>query len=92
MNERADIRPYKVSQIAEGILNSEFVGNTISINVKKTGYEEISYDEETKILRIPVKSDNFITIIDGAHRTLGNAKAFQIKPDIDINYSLNIFF
>jgi hypothetical protein len=91
MGELPDIRTYKTSQITKQILNREFVGNTISLNIKKTGFEEYSYDEETMTLVIPIKVENSIVIIDGAHRIIGNAKAYQLDPNIDINWSLNIF-
>jgi hypothetical protein len=91
MNELPDIRGYKVNQIAQQILDGDFIGNTISINIRKTGFEEFDYDEETMTMTIPVKTENLINLIDGAHRTLGNAKAYQIDSDIDINWSLNIF-
>lgn len=85
-----DIRTYKVSQITKMILQGEYTTDTLTLNIRKTNSERIDYDKDTQILRIPIIKENYIDIVDGIHRTIGNSKALAINPDLDISWSLNI--
>lgn len=88
--ESPDIRPHKVNQITKAIVNNEYTTDDITLNIRKTGFEKIDYDDKTLTLRIPICKENYIDIVDGCHRIMGSNKALTIKPDLEIYWTLHI--
>lgn len=64
--QKININKKSVKEIEQLLLKNLFVSNTITLNIRKTSEEEISYNKNNKTIKI--KGD--IDIIDGFHRAL----------------------
>ena len=78
----ASINMENVQAIKNEILNGTFQTNTITLNIRATGKEIFSYNNENMALSIPVSEDNSIDCIDGYHRLKAIQLAYSENKNI----------
>ena len=79
----ASVYPDKVEAIKNMMLKNKFESNTITLNIRKTGCESKSYDEDSNSLTVLVDDKTtYIDIPDGAHRVTAIVKAIKENPEL----------
>ena len=78
----ASIKMDNVLAIKNEILNNTFQTNTITLNIRATGKEIFSYNNENMALSIPISEDNSIDCIDGYHRLKAIQLAYSENKNI----------
>ena len=78
----ASINMDNVQAIKNEILNGTFQTNTITLNIRATGKEIFSYNNENMTLSIPISEDNSIDCIDGYHRLKAIQLAYSENKNI----------
>lgn len=74
------INERNVAEIKKEVLDGLFEENTITLNIRQTGNDLYSYDEETR--KLVINQDAVIDVIDGYHRITGIHDAWKINKDI----------
>jgi hypothetical protein len=77
--EKININKKSIKEIKDLMLKGLFIPNTITLNILKSGEEEIGYNENEKIIDIKGEID----IIDGFHRSLAILEAIRENPKLE---------
>jgi len=78
-----------IKQIAQLIIDENYYVPTITFNILNNGDEKITYKDGT--LGITVENGCEVDLIDGFHNISSICKALQIKPEIDLDFKVDIF-
>lgn len=76
--EKININKRSVNEIRDSILQGLFIPNTITLNLLKTGEEEVVYNDKNRIIEL----NGEIDIIDGFHRSLAIIEAVRENKNI----------
>lgn len=74
------INERNVAEIKQEVLDGLFEENTITLNIRPTGDDLYSYDDEVR--KLEINEDSLIDVIDGYHRITAIYDAWKINKNI----------